>query len=91
MDKFKRRAAVIAVTISVICLMFTVDALRARVFVQPPIFCVPTDVLSDGVSRDYYGLGYKIWKDTDPFDGSTEYRVSLWILPKAVNIRIRKG
>ena len=82
----KRRNLILAIAAAVITIMFTSDALRTKYFGLPPVFCIPSEYLSDGVSRDYYGLGYKIWQDADPFDSSVDYRISLWILPKAFNI-----
>ena len=84
--KKRRRIIAAAAVISVICAMFVTDFLRTKGFGLPPVFCIPSDHLSDGVSRDYYGFGYKIWKDTNPFDGRTEYKVTLWIIPKAFGI-----
>ena len=85
-EKKRRKIIVISAVIMVICGMFTGDVLRTKTFGLPPIFCIPSDHLSDGVSRDYYGLGYKIWEDVNPFDGKTEYKITLWIIPKAFGI-----
>lgn len=60
---------------------FTYDLIKVKRYKQPPVFCIPV-IKYDNGSIDYYGLGYKVWKDYDPFDDKTEYFVTLWLFPK---------
>ena len=60
---------------------FTIDYLRIKRYKTPPFFCIPVYEYENG-STDYYGIGYKIWKDYDSFDNETEYYITFWILPK---------
>ena len=85
----KKRKIVIAfaaVLFIISASFFTTDLIRARKYSLPPKFCIPVFYYSDSQSVDYYGLGYKVWKDSDPFDNVTHYYVGFWFLPKIINI-----
>lgn len=79
------KLAVFCAAVVIISAMFTTDTIRVKYYDVPPVFCIASGPLSDGVSMDYYGIGYKIWKDTDPFEGVTDYHITLWILPRTVS------
>ncbi|MGN0667351.1 MAG: hypothetical protein ACI4KF_12605 [Huintestinicola sp.] len=78
--------AVLAVLAVLLTVFVATDTVRTKLYGTDPLFCVKAVEYSDGVSADFYGLGYKIWRDYDPFEDSTEYYISLWILPKTINI-----
>lgn len=78
--------AVIAVILLVSISFFTTDLIRAKKYSLPPMFCIPVFYFPESGSVDYYGLGYKVWEDTDPFDDVTHYYVGFWLLPKMFNI-----
>lgn len=83
-DIIKKAAA--AALIAVIAAFFITDAVRAKQFGLPPLFCVKAVTYGDGFSADYYGAGYKIKRDHDITDGSDEYYITLWLLPDSVSL-----
>ena len=85
-SKRKIIVAFISLLLMVSISFFSVDLIRAKKYSLPPMFCVKVYSCSDGYSTDYYGLGYKVWKDVHPFDNTVSYYVGLWILPKSINI-----
>ncbi|MDR0974691.1 MAG: hypothetical protein LBL80_03235 [Ruminococcus sp.] len=79
--KFKLiRNAIIIAAVCLLITFFTVDFLRVKSD-EPPIFAVPLIRYYSG-SIDYYGAGYKIWKDVNILTGGTEYYISSWFVPK---------
>ncbi len=80
-----RRRRVIAIILSVLLItaagFFAADLIRAKRYNLPPLFCVPIIEYDNG-SVDYYGLGYKVWKDYHPFDKTVNYYVGFWFIPK---------
>ena len=90
MGRLSRKKKIILTVISLILLIsisfFTTDLIRAQKYSLPPIFCLPVLYYPESGSVDYYGLGYKVWEDKDPFDNVTHYYVGFWLLPKMINI-----
>lgn len=84
-----RKRIVVTVIVSIIITaalcFFVTDLVRAKQHRLPPVFCYPAIEYDNG-SIDYYGLGYKVWKDYHPFDKTVEYYVGFWFIPKFVNI-----
>lgn len=78
-----RAAAALIVTAAAV--FFTTDLIRAKRDNLPPLFCVPVIEYSNG-SRDYYGLGYKVWEDYHPYDKTTQYYICFWFIPKSVHL-----
>jgi hypothetical protein len=84
----RRKIVIIAAALTVIVIaagFFTTDLIRAKRYGLPPVFCVPVIEYENG-STDYYGLGYKVWKDYHPFDETTTYYVGFWLVPKFCSI-----
>ena len=86
MSANKEKLAAVFTVLLVIAVFFVSDALRVRNYGLPPIFCIPSETLADGKSRIYYGIGYKILEDTEPFSSKTEYHITLWILPAFISV-----
>ncbi|MGN0642310.1 MAG: hypothetical protein ACI4JJ_04120 [Huintestinicola sp.] len=82
----KVAAAVSALIFAVSSILFACDVVRTKVMDREPLFCVKAVEYRDGISADYYGAGYKIWLDYDPFEDTSEYYISFWVLPKALHI-----
>jgi hypothetical protein len=77
---FKKKLAV-AGAIIIICIGFLCcDLYRSRLDL-PPIFAVPILRYENG-STDYYGIGYKVWKDVNIINGNTAYYLTAWFVPK---------
>ncbi|MBQ8780778.1 MAG: hypothetical protein IJZ72_03810 [Oscillospiraceae bacterium] len=88
MKAAKGKIVKIAITAVILCTaagFFTSDLIRVKQYKLPPRFCIPVIEYDNG-SVDYYGLFYKVWKDYDPFEETTEYYVSFWLVPKFWNI-----
>ncbi|MGN0552377.1 MAG: hypothetical protein ACI4I1_03265 [Oscillospiraceae bacterium] len=82
--KSNGKRAVIAVICAVFVLFagfFTTDLIRAKRYKLPPVFCICIIDYENG-SKDYYGLGYKVWEDYHPFDKTFDYHVGFWLIPK---------
>ncbi len=71
--------------ISLAVIFFSVDLIRAKRYIMPPLFCVPVIEYENG-SQDYYGLFYKVWEDRNSFEDETRYYLGFWLLPKNFNI-----
>lgn len=85
----KKQTVILSAALSFIILagaMLTTDTVRTKLYGLPPVFCVQLIVYDDGISCDYYGVGYKIWCDYNGLNDSPEYRISLWLLPKQLSI-----
>ncbi len=83
--QWKIIAAVCGSVLTLSLAFFSVDLIRAKKNNLPPIFCIPVVEYENG-SEDYYGLFYKVWKDSNPFENETRYYMGFWLLPKSVNI-----
>lgn len=81
----KKRIAVVCVLLVIFGGLFTADLLRAKRYSLPPLFCICGMDYENG-SREYYGLGYKVWEDYHPFDKTTKYYVGFWFIPKFCRI-----
>lgn len=80
--KAKLVTRIIISTFLIIALsFFTADYIRVKRHKIPPLFAIQVHAYDNG-SADYYGLGYKVWKDYDSFDNETEYYLTFWLLPK---------
>lgn len=75
------RKIITGILLAIVISFFTTDYIRIKIHSHPPIFCIPIIRYEHG-SVDYYGAGYKIWEDYDPFEDTSVYYVTLWILPK---------
>lgn len=82
----KIKMAVISAIIAVIAVSFITDAIRTKLYGQPPVFCVKAVTYEDGVSAGYYGAGYKIKRDYDINEKTDKYYITLWILPDCLSL-----
>ncbi len=78
--------AIIIITLIVFSIgSFSVDFIRVKNLGLEPICSVQIIDYGNG-SVDYYGAGYKIWKDYHPADETTKYYMGFWFVPKFINI-----
>ncbi len=80
-NRSKVIAAAVSAVIFILAAFFATDLIRTKRYGLPPVFCVPVIEYGNG-SADYYGLGYKVWKDYHPFDETVDYYVGFWLIPK---------
>jgi hypothetical protein len=78
--RLKKKLIIAGSVLAVILAFLCCDIYRTRLE-KPPIFAVPLLRYENG-SADYYGLGYKVWKDVNIINGDTEYYLTAWFVPK---------
>jgi hypothetical protein len=78
--KLKKKLIIAGAVFIVLVGFLCFDIYRAKTD-QPPVFAVPLLRYENG-SADYYGIGYKVWKDVNIINGDTEYYLTAWFVPK---------
>jgi hypothetical protein len=77
----KKIKIIVVIAIAVMLLVFAmVDLVRSR-FGEDPIFAVPL-LKYDSGSADFYGIGYKVYKDVNFLNGEVKYYYAAWFVPK---------
>ena len=63
-----------------ILIMIAVDVISVGRYNKGPFFAIETKEYSDGGTKEYLGLGYKII-DYNKLDGYDEYKIGTWFMP----------
>jgi hypothetical protein len=85
----KQKTKTIIITIILAAVIFItfalIDLVRTR-YEKDPLFAVPV-LKYDSGSIDYYGLGYKVYKDVNFLNGDVKYYYAIWFTPKFLYVK----
>ncbi|MDR0947173.1 MAG: hypothetical protein LBM87_05480 [Ruminococcus sp.] len=87
--KQKKKKKIILISLIITAVIFITfaltDLVRTR-YEKDPLFAVPL-LKYDSGSIDYYGLGYKVYKDVNFLNGDINYYYAVWFVPKFLYVR----